>query len=193
MNECSTCIIHVHLNEVTLLWPISFMSDCPPVLAWLFCCRICCTSLVSSRFLLNFSVCLSKNCTSCSYLYLYLFRTHLIDTAISLIQIQIILFCMHNFRSATLSHCSTPAAESGFHVLDHPAQHQLYLGWWSHHSPRNRVPSKPCALVWDQWREHAHLQALAPGSRHRVPHKCTAHQTRRRWHWPPRTPSYQQN
>lgn len=99
-----------------------------------------------------------------------------------------ILYC-----SAPDTDCSPPAPAGRPHISDHPAQHQFHRGGWAGNSAGNPVPGQPVHVDRDSRCGVTHLQSLASGARHRIPHQCPTHPTWGGGHWSARTPSDQQD
>lgn len=81
-------------------------------------------------------------------------------------------------HSSAIPHCTTSAAACRLHLPDHPAQHQLHPGRRAHHQEGDWIPGQPVPVVRGARGEHGHIQAVAPGPGHGVPHQCAADSAR---------------
>lgn len=82
-------------------------------------------------------------------------------------------FC--SSRSSSDSHRAAAAGAVGLHVPHHPAQHQLHRRRRTGHPAGDPVPRQPLHVDRDARRRLAHLQGVAPGAGHGVPHQRPAH------------------
>lgn len=84
-------------------------------------------------------------------------------------------YSFYSSRSSPDSDRAAAARAIGLHVSHHPAQHQLHRGGRTGHPAGNPVPRQPFHADRDPRRRVTHLQGVASGAGHRVPHQCPAH------------------
>lgn len=96
-------------------------------------------------------------------------------------------------RSSSHSHRTAAARALGLHVPHHPAQHQLHRRGRTGHPAGNPVPRQPLHVDRDSRCGLAHLQGVAPGTGHGVPHQCPAHPAWRGRHGGPGAAAHQQD